>query len=82
MNERFYQVGTNQACGNVSITNYRAEGAVGPETHAQLVWLPGEGFELTMWCFEKDPTAVYFHPDVFQILHAFPVCGSPPAALR
>ena len=63
MNERFYQVGTNHACGNVSIANYRAEGAVGPETHAQLVWLPGEGFELTMWCFEKDPPAVYFHPD-------------------
>ena len=60
MNENFYKVGIGTACGDITVNNYRIEGAVGPETHAQLVWLPDQGFELTMWCFEENPRATYY----------------------
>lgn len=62
-NTNQYQVGIGTACGDITITHYRVEGAEGPETHAQLVWLPDQGFELTMWCFEENPRATYYEPN-------------------
>lgn len=62
-NKNHYRVGTNTPSQTLEITHYREEGVTGPETHAQLVWLPEKGFELTMWCFEEKPLAVYHNPN-------------------
>ncbi len=45
------------------ISNYRCEGAVGPETYGQMVYLPQEGLEISMWCREENPRAIYHNPN-------------------
>lgn len=63
MNQNFYRVGIGAACETLQITHYREEGIPGPDAFATLAWLPEKGFELTMWCFEEDPLAVYRNPN-------------------
>lgn len=46
-----------------AITHDRPEGAASPETHGQLVYLPGEGLEVSMVCREKNPRAIYHSPN-------------------
>ncbi|MEA4869166.1 MAG: carbohydrate-binding family 9-like protein [Christensenella sp.] len=41
----------------------RPEGAKGPETRGQLVYLQGAGLEISMWCREETPRAVYRCPN-------------------
>jgi len=59
----YYAVGTGKAVQTLGITNHRSEGVPCPDTFAQLVWLPEEGFQVTMWCFEENPRAVFFNPN-------------------
>jgi hypothetical protein len=46
-----------------TISHDRPEGAPSPETHGQVVYLPGEGLEVSLWCREEHPRAVYTRPN-------------------
>lgn len=46
-----------------SIVHYRFEGALGPETRGQMLYLPNEGLEISMWCREENPRAIYHNPN-------------------
>jgi hypothetical protein len=46
-----------------SLPYNRPEGAKAPETQGQLVYLPCEGLELSMWCREENPRSVYHQPN-------------------
>jgi hypothetical protein len=46
-----------------TISHDRPEGAPSPETHGQVVYLPGEGLEVSLWCREENPRAVYRLPN-------------------
>ena len=46
-----------------AIAHDRPEGAASPETSGQLVYLPGEGLEVSMVCREKNPRAIYYNPN-------------------
>lgn len=46
-----------------AISHDRPEGAASPETHGQVVYLPGEGLEVSMVCREKNPRAIYHNPN-------------------
>ena len=46
-----------------TIAHDRPEGATSPETSGQLVYLPGEGLEVSMVCREKNPRAIYYNPN-------------------
>lgn len=59
----YYAVSMGKGVQYLGITNSRPEGEACPETYAQLVWLPEQGFQLTMWCFEDQPLAVYHNPN-------------------
>ena len=58
-NQYTYRVGIGAPVETIRITNYREEGVPGPDTYASLCWLQEKGFQLTMWCFEEEPLAVY-----------------------
>ncbi len=45
------------------ISSYRPEGAIGPDTRGQVLYLPDEGLEVSMWCREEHPRAIYFSPN-------------------
>ncbi|MCE5188549.1 MAG: carbohydrate-binding family 9-like protein [Eubacteriales bacterium] len=45
------------------ITHTRSEGAPVPETRGQVIDLPGEGLEVSMWCREENPRAIYHNPN-------------------
>ncbi len=45
------------------VEHYRVEGALGPETRGQVIYLPQEGLEVSMWCREKQPRAIYHNPN-------------------
>jgi len=62
-NQYTYRVGIGAPVETIRITNYREEGVPGPDTYASLCWLPEKGFQLTMWCFEEEPLAVYRKPN-------------------
>lgn len=54
----------NPHAGEVfTISHDRPEGAPSPETHGQVVYLPGEGLEVSLWCREENPRAVYCLPN-------------------
>lgn len=61
--ENHYRVGIGAPRETLQITHFRPEGAIGPDTFATLVWLPEQGFELTMWCMEEAPLARYHNPN-------------------
>lgn len=46
-----------------TISHDRPEGAPSPETHGQVVYLPGAGLEVSLWCREENPRAVYRRPN-------------------
>ena len=46
-----------------AIEYYRHEGAAGPETRGQVIYLPQEGLEVSMWCREENPRAIYHNPN-------------------
>ena len=46
-----------------SIENSRPEGAVAPKTEGCMRYIPGEGFQVTMRCYEQDPAVSYTQPD-------------------
>lgn len=48
---------SSTAAKSVCISSFRPEGSVGPDTYAQLSWIPGQGFELQMWSYNTDPLA-------------------------
>jgi len=47
----------------LTIAHDRPEGAASPETSGQVVYLPGEGLEVSMVCREKNPRAIYYNPN-------------------
>lgn len=47
----------------VYIANFRPEGTVGPDTYAQLSWIPHQGFYLRMWSYNTTPLARYTQPN-------------------
>jgi hypothetical protein len=53
----------NTAAEAFEITNTHEAGSKGPRTMGQVTLLEGVGFEITMWCFEKDPRAIYHNPN-------------------
>lgn len=46
-----------------TIAHDRPEGAASPETSGQVIYLPGEGLEVSMVCREKNPRAIYYNPN-------------------
>ena len=46
-----------------SVDVIRPEGTEGPETKGTLRWIPGKGMEVTMWCFEENPRAIWHNPN-------------------
>ena len=61
--DHFYNVSPVGRSKPVYIGNFRPEGSVGPDTYAQLSWIPGEGFELQMWSYNSDPLARFRNPN-------------------
>jgi len=55
--------GAPRAGEEFAISHYRPEGAAGPETRGQVVYLPSEGLEVSLWCREADPRAVFCSPN-------------------
>jgi hypothetical protein len=55
--------GENRTGERFRIGHYRREGALGPETRGQLVYLPRVGLEVSMWTREDNPRAVYHNPN-------------------
>ena len=45
------------------VEHYRVEGALGPETRGQVICLPQEGLEVSLWCRETNPRALYHNPN-------------------
>lgn len=58
-----YMISTTQPSKAIYIGNFRKEGSVGPDTFAQLTWLPWVGFQLTMWSYNTQPLARYKNPN-------------------
>lgn len=44
------------------ITHFRTEDYK-PKTYGRLIFLDDIGFELTMWCYESNPRAIYHNPN-------------------
>ena len=55
--------GAPHAGDEFRISHYRPEGATGPETRGQVVYLPGEGLEVSLRCRERNPRAVCTKPN-------------------
>lgn len=58
-----YMISSTQPSKSIYIGNFRKEGSVGPDTFAQLTWLPWVGFQLIMWSYHKNPLARYNSPN-------------------
>lgn len=56
-------LGEPHAGETFTISHDRPEGAPSPEMHGQVVYLPGAGLEVSLWCREENPRAVYHHPN-------------------
>ena len=68
MERPVYHIATIAAGGahigeRFAIAHDRPEGAASPETSGQVVYLPGEGLEVSMVCREKNPRAIYHNPN-------------------
>ena len=51
----------------VEITHMRPEGSTAPKTLAWVQYLPGQGMDVTMRCYETRPRAIYWDPMVQSI---------------
>lgn len=58
-----YHIAVKGAPEKAAISHFRKEGVIGPETWAQVRYLPGEGLEITLHCYEKDPYAIRTQPN-------------------
>lgn len=58
-----YSVTSPAASKPVYISNFRPEGAVGPDTYAQLSWIQDQGFILQMWSYNTNPLARFQNPN-------------------
>ena len=47
------------------VDNWREEGTVGPETHGRLLYIPDQGLDVALWCYEEHPRAIYHNPNDF-----------------
>lgn len=61
--DHFYTVSSARESKPVYIGNFRPEGSVGPDTYAQLSWIPHLGFELQMWSYNSNPLARFQNPN-------------------
>lgn len=52
-----YFISSTGPSQNIYIGNFRKEGNIGPDTFAQLSWIPHKGFLLTMWSYDTNPLA-------------------------
>ena len=59
MESHIYRVSTTRPSAGLYIGNFLNERATGPDTFAQLTWLPESGFQLTMWCYDSYPIAKF-----------------------
>ncbi len=55
--------GTPHAGETFAVSHDRPEGAPSPQTRGQVVYLPGEGLEVSMICREFHPRAIYHNPN-------------------
>lgn len=58
-----YHISINRPSNAIYIANFRPEGCVGPDTYAQLTWIPNTGLELVMWSYNETPLARYENPN-------------------
>ena len=58
-----YFISSTSPSKPVYIGNFRHEGSIGPDTFAQLTWVPNVGFELQMWSYDTKPLARYKNPN-------------------
>lgn len=63
MDTPIYHIKTDGSAEIFSVDNHRPEGANAPRTQGTVRYIPGTGLELTMWCYETEPRAVYREPD-------------------
>lgn len=61
--DHFYDISPNAKPKAVYIGSFRPEGCVGPDTYAQLSWIPDRGFELRMWSYDAAPLARFENPN-------------------
>lgn len=60
MESHICQVSTNRPSHGLYIGNFLRNGfAAGPDSFAQLTWLPESGFQLNMWSYDPAPIANY-----------------------
>ena len=45
------------------ITHFHEAGSKAPRTMGHVILREGVGFEITMWCFEENPRAIYHNPN-------------------
>jgi len=63
MKKSFYRITTDQAPETFPVNIRRDRGAVGPDTEGSIRYIPDQGFEVTMRCYEENPQAVYLNPN-------------------
>ena len=56
-----YMISSGHPSKAIYIGNFRKEGCIGPDTFAQLSWIPSKGFQLVMWSYNRYPLARYRH---------------------
>lgn len=61
--DHHYTVSPAAKSSAIYISNFRPEGSVGPDTYAQLSWIPDQGFELQMWSYNANPLARFRNPN-------------------
>lgn len=61
--DHHYHVSSTTRSTPVYISNFRPEGGVGPDTYAQLSWIPDKGFQLQMWSYNTGPLARFQNPN-------------------
>lgn len=61
MESHTYQVSTDRPSNGLYIGNFHKKGITGPDSFAQLTWLPKIGLQLTMWCYDQYPLAKYIN---------------------
>ena len=58
-----YYISSTASSKSIYISNFRQEGGNGPDTFAQLSWIPHMGFQLIMWSYNANPLARFQKPN-------------------
>ncbi|MBQ8621552.1 MAG: carbohydrate-binding family 9-like protein [Oscillospiraceae bacterium] len=58
-----YMISSYAPSNPIYIGHFRKEGCTGPDTFAQLTWIPDEGFRLVMWSYNPNPLARFTAPN-------------------